>query len=251
MPEANQINWITIGVSLASSLITAGFAHLLSRQKSKAETGKIIAETQKIYAETEKTNVEVKKLSQETNDLSQKVDSNLSGKGFGIEYYGTEEPTGFDFKVEKNRNWDAQAQKDVGNPAGGNFVFNSQFLNIERSDNEGRFGLVLTKYSRDGETDEFIKADPLQLSKRKILVSCEAKSLNETNHTLTFTFKARNTTNWLDNKSFTIRTRTWTKVDAYMLIDPSKDVYLKIYNTHVEKPPSSVQIRNLKVIEFI
>jgi hypothetical protein len=72
MPEANQINWITISVSLASSLITAGFAHLLSRQKSKAETGKIIAETQKIYAETEKTNVEVKRLSQETNDLSLK-----------------------------------------------------------------------------------------------------------------------------------------------------------------------------------
>ena len=84
----NQINWITVAVSLASSLISAGFASLLSRRKTKAETEKLIAEAKKLNAEAEKIRLEMTKLLQDTSSLSEKIDINLSGKSTEIIYYG-------------------------------------------------------------------------------------------------------------------------------------------------------------------
>jgi hypothetical protein len=140
---------------------------------------------------------------------------------------------------------------ETGNPAGGDFLIINNLINVERFDNEGRFCLVLINYTRDGKNAEYINSDLALSSKRKILVSCEVKSLKGTSHTLDFVLREKGTFEWLSSKSFKFHSQQWIKVEAYLNAGPDKDFYLKIYDHDVEQPPSSIQIKNLKLSEII
>lgn len=124
-------------------------------------------------------------------------------------------------------------------------------LNIQRTDNEGRFALVLNTYTRDGQTTDYIKADPSLSSKRKVRVTCEAKSLSGISHVLDFVLRDKGSYDWLNTKTFTLNAQSWTTLEAYLVVSPDKDFYLKIYDHDVAKIPSSIQIQNLKVMEVI
>jgi hypothetical protein len=54
---------------------------------------------------------------------------------------------------------------------------------------------------------------------------------------------------WLDNKSWTISSNSWTPIKIYFQIPPADQCRLRIDDLDVTHAPSSVQIRNVVLAE--
>jgi len=232
-----DINYLVVLLSLASSIITAVVIYFLNSGKTKAETTKIKAETDKIIAET--------------RNISDKIESALQSNTTEIIYYDSSinVPSQFDFEITKQKSFDDKMQKEIGEKAGGEFTIINNILNIERTDGNGRFGVLLKSYKKGKNTFDCIKLDPEIGQQRKIYITCEAKSLKSKKHTLDFVLRNIDSFEWIANKTFIVQSYEWTKFEAYFKTTPDKSFRFKIYDREVEGAPNSIQIRNLKVVE--
>jgi hypothetical protein len=230
-----DINFLTVLISLGSSIVTALVSYFLNSSKTKAETAKIKAETDKIIAETK--------------NLSSRIDSALKSSNTEIIYYDCAKPTQFDFEVTKQKIYDDNLKKEIGEKSGGEFTIIDNILNIERTDGHGRFGLILKSYTKGNETFDCIKVDPTIGQQRKIYITCEIKSLKNKKHTLDFVLRNIDSFEWIANKKIIVESYEWTKHEAFFRVSPDKSFRLKLYDRDVQDPPNSIQIRNLKVVE--
>lgn len=62
-------------------------------------------------------------------------------------------------------------------------------------------------------------------------------------------FKNERTNKWIATADKRVTEESWTKLDMYLPVSPSEECRLRIDDLEVSKVPSSVQIRNLVLIE--
>jgi len=122
-------------------------------------------------------------------------------------------------------------------------------MNIDRTDNNGKFELKLSKYLSNHI--DYLEKDATLNKQRKLHFSFEAKKTGNGSHNLEIVVKDNDNGHWISSRSFPIEHEEWKKKDAYFRIANTKNFYFRFDNKQVTTPPSSVQIRNVRLIERI
>jgi hypothetical protein len=125
-----------------------------------------------------------------------------------------------------------------------------QVLNIQRSNHDGRYEVWLNVYMLEGTEWTKVSKDESMTGLRRFRIDCEAKAVGA-EHTLRFVLRSDATTKWVANDERTVTSNTWTLIKIYFQIPPSEEFRLRIDDMNVTRSPSSVQIRNLQLIERI
>jgi hypothetical protein len=122
-------------------------------------------------------------------------------------------------------------------------------LSIERTNKEGRYEITLLRYWLDGREFDAIPRKPSASGARNFTVTCDAK-VSGSAHTLRMVLRDSANKKWLADGEKTITSQTWTPVKIYLRADPTVDCRLRIDDQGVLEDPSSVQIKNLKLMEI-
>lgn len=224
----------TILLSLGTSVITAGITSYINSGKTKVEIAKIKAETDKIITETK--------------NLSIQVSSSTAASEFDMVYYDSSKISQFDFDFECTKEYNDITKNEFGEKGKGTFSVKDGMINIDRKNTAGRLAIVLKAYKIEDADFEYIKSNPAITNFRKIHVSCEVKSLSNVKHGVFFALREIDNFNWLANEQINVIENKWSTFNAYLRVSPDKNFRLKIYDRFVESP-SSIQIRNLKIVE--
>jgi len=121
-------------------------------------------------------------------------------------------------------------------------------LNIKRTDVLGRYEIWLQRYIYDGIELAHIPINDLIAGKRKLRISCQAKSIGGEHH-LDFVIKDEKTGYVPAHSKQKIVGNNWTPVDLYFQVTPTENYILRIYDQEISNIPTSVQIRNLVLAE--
>jgi hypothetical protein len=217
---------------LATGVVVALLNYLLNKRKTDVEITKLKAETEKLIKETQ--------------NLSKKIEEGLSSNK-PVVHFDSTKASNFDLQGTSAKNWDNSLNKEVGEKAGGDFSFTNGVININRKDTNGRYQIKILGFNTDNGVSEFVKMDVTAGNVRKIHISFEAKIIGG-NHNLDFVFKKAQSNTWLAHKSILLNNSNWEKKDIYIRL-PNEDFALRIDDRDIEKAPSSIQIRNLQMIE--
>lgn len=149
----------------------------------------------------------------------------------------------------KENNW--KDNRRVGDIAKGEFSLNNGVLNIERDNVEGIFLIKLQLYFEGKKTVPFIKKD-ISKSVRIISVIFQAKIIGGT-HTINVIAKKYGKTDWVHdaNKKFKISNKDWIAFKAVWRIPSNQDFVVDLHDIDVDRVPSSVQIRDLTIVELL
>lgn len=139
----------------------------------------------------------------------------------------------------------------VGTIAKGEFSFNSGILNIERDNVEGIFLIKLQVYFEGKTPVPFIKND-VSKSVRILSVTFHAQIIGGT-HTIQVIVKKYNSFDWVHkaNKKFKISNKDWNDFKAVLRIPANQDFVVDLHDIDVDKVPSSVQIKDLTIVELL
>jgi len=166
-------------------------------------------------------------------------------------YSTVERDLGFDFKGAAAQLWqniDGKDQPVSGFGKGSLEFSDGQILSLQRTNDDGRFEIWLNCYfSPEGERTS-VAGNDLLTGLRRFRVDCEAKAAGA-EHTLRFVLRSDITKKWVASDERTISTNTWTRIRIYFQVPPNADFRLRIDDLNVTRAPSSVQIRNLTLIE--
>lgn len=166
-------------------------------------------------------------------------------------YSTVERDLGFDFKGASAQLWqniDGKDQPVSGFGKGSLEFADGQILSLQRTNDDGRFEVWLNCYfSAEGERTS-VAGNDLLPGLRRFRVDCEAKAAGA-EHTLRFVLRSDVTKKWVASDERTISTNTWTPLKVYFQVPPNADFRLRIDDLNVTRAPSSVQIRNLRLIE--
>ena len=235
-PSGNSLTAIL--TFLGGGVGTALVSHFLGRRKAAAEVDKIRAETNKI-------NLEVQKLSSTVKALSAASEQILLDGSKGLD--------GFSVKGQSGRFWKGNGKDATApNPMGeGELLFESDgVLNIRRANTVGRYELLFRQFTVGDEVKDVIPKNEAMSGKRKIRVSCEAKTVGGS-HTLRFVIRNPLTKQRFAESSKTVNGNEWTKLDVFLLCNPAHDVHLRVDDEEVSIAPSSVQLRKVVIAERI
>jgi hypothetical protein len=229
-PEATIL---AAAISGVLALAAVGTTFLLSRKKTRAETLKAIAETKKLRAELRKP---ADTLPSGAAQVGEQLlfDGRASVDGFGVKgsagciYKGTVPIT--------------------PEGTGSMQVLSDGVLNIQRTNTDGRYEILLTQYFVGGKTSPLIPADQTLEGHRKLRITCEAKALGG-EHTLRFVVRDPVAKRWLGQDTQRITGNSWQPAQAYLSVDPSVDCQIRLDDEAVSAVPSSLQIRNLVVAQ--
>lgn len=89
-----------------------------------------------------------------------------------------------------------------------------------------------------------IPKDDLISGKRKLRVSCEAKSVGG-DHNLRFIIRDPSTGHRLAEDRVRVTINNWTPYQVFLSADPNLDSQFRIDDEEVSHAPSSLQIRNI------
>ncbi|MDM0054010.1 toll/interleukin-1 receptor domain-containing protein [Variovorax sp. J22R115] len=166
-------------------------------------------------------------------------------------YSTVERDLGFDFKGASAQLWqniDGKDQPVSGYGKGSLEFADGQILNLRRTNDDGRFEIWLNCYfGPEGERTS-VAGNDLLSGLRRFRVDCEAKA-TDSEHTLRFVLRSDTTKKWVANDERTVSTNTWTPIKVYFQVPPNADFRLRIDDLNVSRAPSSVQIRNLRLVE--
>jgi hypothetical protein len=160
---------------------------------------------------------------------------------------------GFDFKGSPAQLWqniDGRDQPVSGFGKGSLEFEEGQILNIQRSNDDGKYEVWLNVYLYDGGERTSVARHDLATGLRRFRVDCEAKAVGA-EHTLRFILRSDLTRKWVANDERTVTTNAWTPIKVYFQVPPADEFRLRIDDLNVSRAPSSIQIRNLKLIERI
>lgn len=216
---------------LLGGVIITLLNYFLNKRKTDAEIAKLKAET--------------KKLNIENQSLSNRIDENLKSN-FSRVFYDKINPDHFDF-LPKN-GFLTKEGKIFGDKAGGEFHIIDNILNINRIDNNGKFELRLNKYLKEGL--EYLKKDSTRNKNRNLHFSYETKITGEGSHDVEIVIKDNNTGEHIVNDRIRVDHQEWKKKNHYLRIPNTKDFYLRMDNKEVKSYPSSIQFKNLKLVEM-
>jgi hypothetical protein len=221
--------------ALIGGVSVAIISYLLNRKKIKAETERVVAETDKIRAEI--------------NTLTQAVD-NLSDSTEKIIFDGRSTIDGFAIRGKGGQFWTGRGSeaKPVSPKGEGTLSFEGSIFNIQRTNTEGRYEVYLQQYVYNEKLCNSIPKDELISGKRRLRVSCEAKSIGS-EHTLRFVVRGIQSGRRLADDAKVINKNEWTPVQVFLQADPTEESELRIDDEQVSVAPSSIQIRNLVVAE--
>jgi Predicted nucleotide-binding protein containing TIR-like domain len=117
-------------------------------------------------------------------------------------------------------------------------------LKLSRTNKDGRNVIELRKNGPD-QPSILKKQDP---SYRVLHVSCEVK-MEGGEHTLRFVAKDIKKGEWVDSKKRRVAETDWAGIDEYLNVPATSDLLFRIDDEDVSVAPSSVFIRNLKIVE--
>lgn len=123
-------------------------------------------------------------------------------------------------------------------------------ISIRRTNNNGKYHLILSRYNYgDGGDKQILPANDSISGKRQLRVSCEAR-VKDLPHILWFTWRNESSRSHISRKRVPVTHKSWTPIDLYFKIDPSKECYLRIDDYYeTGRTPSEVQIRRIVVAE--
>jgi len=119
-------------------------------------------------------------------------------------------------------------------------------LNLHRSNIDEQYELWFERYSYKGREYKKLPKDTLISGNREIHISCEAKA--SCDHVLRFTLRDFEQSP-VDAKEVQITSNEWTPIDMTLSILPYHESQVSIFDRHVSKAPSSIQIRNLVIAQ--
>jgi hypothetical protein len=236
--QMTTAGWVTILSAFISAVIgglgVALLNYRLNREKLKAETGKILAETEKIRTEI--------------SGLSATVAYSLPNTTERIVFDGRGRIDGFDVMGREGNYWHADGKP--ASPIGRGAVAFEEggILNIQRTNTDGRFELWLQRYTFNGRDYPRIPKSDIIAGRRKLRVSCEAKTIGG-EHTLRFVIRNPETGQRLSQDVKIISRNAWIPIQAFLQSDPTVETELRIDDENVTSAPSSLQIRNLILVE--
>jgi hypothetical protein len=233
----NQSTATIIGAFIAAvigGLGSAAVNHFVNRKKTKAETNKLLAETEKIQAEI--------------RNLSATVAYGLPNAEEVVVLDGTNGIDGFDVEGKEGRFW--RSEPTSSEPLGrGSLSFEEGgILNVRRQNTEGRFELWVRRYLFDKKSSRVIPKNDLKEGNRRLRVSCEAKTV-DAEHTLRFLIRDEKTGARSSERLERVSGNRWVPIHVYLQADATADTVLRIDDESVSAAPSSIQIRNLKIVE--
>jgi hypothetical protein len=164
---------------------------------------------------------------------------------------GRERLDGFKVEGEANSLWKGSgtaAHRTSPLGEGSHEIFEGVGIDIRRTNTAGRYELMLKEFVLDGKTSPVIPRDARMSGKRKFAISCEAKASGG-DHTLRFVLRDPAIGKWVTSKTRRISGNEWTRVEVFLFADPTVDLQVRIDDEDVSAAPSSVQIRNLVVVE--
>jgi hypothetical protein len=222
---------------LLGGVAAAVVTYLLMRRKTDAEI-------EKIRTETEKLGIEMRILSESVSYSLPQVKERMIFDGRG-------RIDGFDVKGAGGSFWTGMGQdaRPISPRGEGSHHFQEGgVLNIQRTNTDGRYELILQQYLLEGKTSGFILKDESIGGKRKLRIACEAKTIGG-EHTLRFVVRDPSTGRRFSEDVRRISGNDWTPVEAYLTADPTVDCQVRLDDEGVSAVPSSLQIRNLIVAE--
>jgi hypothetical protein len=234
----------SIAASLLSGLLVgvvgAVLNHLFTRKK--------------MLVETKLSELNIEKLTRELfGNLTAAVSHELVAATERLIYSSAGHDIGHDFQGRRAQIW---AVVDGKNQAVSPFgegvltVEGGEILNIQRSNTDGRFEVLLQHYMFDGQELASIPRNDLLLGKRSLRLSCEAKVAGA-EHKLRFVFKNEKTDQWVAHTERPITANIWTPVNVYFQISPTEECIFRIDDLEVTRAPSSIQIRNIVLAEKV
>ena len=230
--------WAPVVSALVAAIIggvgVALINYVLNRAKQRAEIEKIVAETVKIRTEI--------------SALSATVAYSLPSGGEQIVFDTRANVDGFDIKGKESNHWNVDGTASDGIGRGTLSFEENGVLNIERTNTDGRYELLLQHYSFNGHDYAVIPKDATIAGKRKLKVSCEAKSVGA-EHTLRFVVRNIRTGHVMSEDRKIIVGNEWVPIQVYLQADPTADAELRVDDERVTAAPSSVQIRNIVIVE--
>ena len=204
------------------------------RRKTTVETEKSIAETDTIRAEPQKLNTTVPATTNEQIlfDGSDKItESHVKGEGGHI-------------YARSGENVHTVGARGEGELT----IVDEQILRIVHTNTDGRYEVLIQKYTYDGRTSSVIPKNDAIVGKRIVRISCEART-GDGNHTVRFVICNPETGQRLAQDIKNINGREWTSISIFLQADPSQHSEIRIYHEAGSVLPSSVQIRKLIVAE--
>jgi hypothetical protein len=213
----------------AISAIAAWLTYRLNKKKS--------------VLEIEKFNLEVAKLKSE-------VDYKLSPLQEHVLFDSRKGVDGFDVDIRG-------ASLDHGQPvgAGKHKILDGKVINIERTNQVGRYEVVLMQIEYQSNKRTYVPANLAIAGKRKILVRYLAKAIGG-EHQVKTVLKSTGTDGkgkdgkWLASKDDDIECQDqWQEIECFFLVDPTEDFFIRFDDRGVAVVPSSLQIKDIVVTE--
>jgi hypothetical protein len=227
----------SIITAVVSGLVGGTGVALLSNFLNKRKTN---AEIQKLQADAEKSRAESEKIKAEIATVTYTI----SASPEEILIDGRSTIDGFDVKGSGGKFWGNNSQPITPEGQGYLKFEDGGVLNVQRTNTDGRFELLFQRYIYKSGEHPLIPKDDLISGKRKLRVSCEAKSAGA-DHTLRFMIRDPVTKQRLAEDRVKVTTNQWTSLQVYLSADPNVDSQFRIDDEEVSKAPSSVQIRNI------
>lgn len=218
--------------------VAAGFvSYRLTRRKTEAET-------EKTRAETEKLRIEIRNLSETVSYTLPQVRERVIFDGRG-------RIDGFDVRGSGGSFWKGKgADARPTTPAGeGSLTLqDGGVMNVQRTNTEGRYELLLLQYALDGKNSALIPKDETIGGRRKLRIACEAKAIGA-EHTLRFLVREPASGLRLAEDKRIVSGNEWTAIEVFLQVDPAVACQVRIDDESVSAVPSSLQLRNLLVAE--
>jgi|HubBroStandDraft_6_1064221.scaffolds.fasta_scaffold113712_1 hypothetical protein len=226
---------VALITAILGGVVVAIFNWLVNRKKTAAEIVKL-------RLESEKLSKDLQGINQSIQEVSAKISQNER-----VIYDGTKEMSGFDFKGVGERYFGEDNSRPIGE---GNLTVSDNVLQILRGNTGGRYRVILQRYFYDSKELEYIPKNPSLSNKRKLKISCQARTTNGT-HDLLFTLKRRDDGAVFERTETTRVTKEWRNLIHFVRVDAIDDVLLWIDDQGVTIPDTVLYIRNLSFTETL
>jgi hypothetical protein len=183
-------------------------------------------------------------LNSEVSRRTPELDSKVSTVEEQILYDSREGMDGFHFDGR------GASIKDGPVGKGKHKILDRQVLNIDRTNQEGRYEVRLTQYHYRHSIAPHVPRDLTVAGQRKVMIRYLAKAHGGKHQIRTVLKSTDETGQWLASKDDYIdQGSKWEEVECFFHIDPSRDFYVRLDDLGISAVPSSVQIRDIVVKE--
>jgi hypothetical protein len=134
----------------------------------------------------------------------------------------------------------------VGDQARAAFVVGAEgLLKVSRSNNAGRYEI---HYRPQGPSKPSFTKTAEPPPQRPLRVTCEMKA-EGASHTVRFVAKDEDSDKWLASETRRVPAGDWSKCEFYLWVDATRDFLLRIDDEEVSEAPTTLEIRDLLIVD--